>query len=193
MGCPAWGNSEAITLSFSLPTSITTAETLFLYNLTNGTQVIGATVNTVGAAGKVVVLLAPDATGGSAAGTGYGTTRHLLQRMRNDTLPVVISSNVSSDNANGGGEGGVEMQLNRTPWGWIALVINNNGVTKDPSVPPTIDATEGRALAVTLLPSAGEPVSAWVQDGGSPRQALVLESGGTVSVQVEAGGLRLCP
>ena len=82
------------------------------------------------------------------------------------------------------------MQLNRSPWGWLVTVYCNNGVTKNPATPPTIDATQGRALSVTLLPSAGLATSAWVQDGASPRQTLALQNG-TVDIQVEAGGLRI--
>ena len=90
------------------------------------------------------------------------------------------------------GSGGVQLQLARLPWGWLAAVYNNNGVTKQPDAPAVVDAAAGRAVTLTLAPAAGVLASAWAQDGArAPRQPLAVAGGDAVTVEVEAGGLRL--
>jgi hypothetical protein len=162
--------------------TLTTAAPLLVFNLSDGGSAVAATVNAAGA-GSLVLLLAP----GAEAAAALGITQHILSRLRDDTAPVALASNVSAD-----ANGGVQLQLARSPWGWTAVLYNNNGITKQPNAPAVVDVTAGRAVTLTLAPAAGVLASAWAQDGArAPRQPLAVAAGGAVTVEVEAGGLRI--
>jgi hypothetical protein len=165
--------------------ALTTAQPLLIFTTVGGGTALAATVNAAGA-GRLVLLLAPGATAAAA----LGMTQHLLARLRDDTSPVRLASNVTAD----GDGGGVQSMLARAPWGWVLTLVNNRGVTKQPNATAVVDAAQGRAVTVTLVEAvAGAPLaSAWVRDGArAPPSPLPVMSGGSVGVEVEPGGLRV--
>ena len=165
--------------------SLTTAQPLLQFSTAGGGTALAATVNGVGGGGRLVLLLAP----GAQAGGALGITQHLLARLRDDTSPVRLASNVTSD----GDGGGVQSMLARAPWGWLVTLINNRGVTKQPNATAVVDAAQGRAVTVTLLEAAaGAPLaSAFVRDGARAAPAALPVVDGAVVVEVEPGGLRV--
>ena len=161
-----------------------TADALLEFTLANGTNVLGATINRVGK-GTLAVLLAPQA---SAAGdAGFGLVRHLLDRLDNETSPVIVRGK------DGEGNGGVQVLLNRLRSGWAVTLINNNGVEKQPASDATIDAAQMRSVVVALR--AGRVVAARVSDGRSRSHGagthVLPVAGNAVSVEVPAGDLRV--
>lgn len=161
-------------------------QALLTYTLVDGSEALGATISPAGAGAAVVLLDYGAASAGAAS--GFGVAAHLLARIANDTAPLRLASNVTTD----GSSGGVQLLTNRLPWGWVATLINNNGVTKQPNSAAMVDASQGRAVTITLAAREGAIASAWVSDGGSERVPLtVLPGAATVTVEVEAGGLRV--
>jgi len=185
VGCPAWAPPGAGGVPAALaPAALAGAGApLFELTLADGSRALGATRAPAGA-GAVVVLLADGAALWGAGGLGLAA--HLLARVADDTAPAVAATNVTADAG-----AGVQVLLNRLPWGWVATVINNNGVVKQPDAAPTVDAGEGRAVALTLAAREGAVASAWAADGGGARAPLAVEAGTTVRFEVEAGGLRV--
>lgn len=180
VACPAWTNhSTPLELTSA---SLSTAQPLMRMTFENQSQATSATVNQYGK-GRVVVLLAP----GSFAngGASLGITSHLLSRFSQETSPVTLKSNVSSDTW-----GGVEVQMNRLPTQWVVTLVNNHGIVKQANSPPSINWHEGRRVNVALQGGMGTLVAAWQRDGGGDQTPLPIE-GQTVTVDIEAGGLRI--
>lgn len=192
VGCPAWAPpGQAGVATNVTPSALTTAVALITLTLSNSSTVTAATINAVGN-GIVVVQLftygGVDVDAGSES--GLNLTAHFLDRIANDTQPVLVSSNVSTD----GSSGGVSLFQNRIATGWRLTVINSNGVVKQPNSTAVIDGAQGRNVSLTLRSSAGTVKSAWAADGGGPRQVLQLvdtADGTAVACIIEAGGLRI--
>ena len=80
VGCPAWPGPIGLTPVLPVhivPVQLTTAEKLLTYTLSNGSSVLGATRNAVGA-GAVVLITAPGSLVNGPL--GFGVTSHLLDR-----------------------------------------------------------------------------------------------------------------
>jgi hypothetical protein len=187
VGCPAWAPPGAggVPVALTPAALVGAGAPLLELTLADGSAALGATRAPAGA-GAVVVVLAAGAAFSSTDAGGLGVAAHVLARIAGDTAPAVATSNVTGDVG-----GGVQLLLNRLPWGWVATLINNNGVVKQPNAPPTVDASAGRAVTLSLAAREGVVASAWVADGGGPRAPLAVGAGGAVRVEVEAGGLRI--
>ena len=196
VGCPAWssggggggGNGSSVSL-FGV-TGATTARPLLQVESAAGASAPAAVLSAPGGgAGSVLTLLAAQAP---LAQAGLGLAPHLLQRLGEDTLPLTLATNASGGGG-GGGSGGVQLLLNRLPHGWLATLVNNNGVTKQPGEAQRIDATQGLHVTLTMRPEWGaiSAGASWLSAGGElPVAPLAVSGGGTVvEVDVPAGDL----
>lgn len=192
VGCPTWAPPGHAGIATNVtPSLLTTAAPLITLTLPDNSTVTGVSINAVGLGTVVVELFGfGGAAGDAGTASGLNLTAHLLDRIANDTQPVLLSSNVTAD----GASGGVSLFSNRVASGWRLTVINSNGVVKQPGSAAVVDDAQGRNVSLTLRSSAGAAKAAWAADGGETRQALQLVStadGTAVAVAVEAGGLRI--
>ena len=189
VGCPAWtAPGSGLPLSLHGISGVTTAQPLLQVEGPAGAAAPCAVLSAPGGGRGSVLTLLASSTSAALSPNGLGLARHLLQRLSDDTAPVAIATNAS-----GGGGGGGRLQLlaNRTPTGWVLLLVNNNGVTKQPATPQQVDAAQGISATVTLRPGFGAVASAWLSAGGAlPVAPLAVSSDGvSVNLDVPAGEL----
>jgi len=189
VGCPSWpapgGGLPQSVFALSAPT---TAQPLLEARGPGGnaTCAVLSPADAASGAGAVVTLLF-SAPAAALAEAGLGLAAHLLQRLADDLAPLAVSTNVTA----AGEAGGVQLLLSRTPAGWLATLINDDGVTKQPGEAAVVDASRGRAVTLTLRPGWGAVAAAWASVGGAlPAVPLSVGAGGTqVQVDVAAGDL----
>lgn len=194
VGCPAWAQSKPGVPNGTLPLALVPAELvgagapLFTLSLFNGSSVLAATRTPVGEGTVIVMLASGGAVMSASVEGGFGLAAHfLIDRIGHETAPFTVTSNVTNDLSGGG----TQLLLNRLPWGWIATLINNNGVIKQPNATAITDPSQGRTVSLALAAREGMIVNAWVANGAGDRIPLNVIGGSTVTVEIEAGGIRL--
>ncbi|MCD4824580.1 MAG: hypothetical protein K8S55_08225 [Phycisphaerae bacterium] len=103
--------------------------------------------------------------------------KHLLKHLTSGLLPVRVS------------EGdGLEYTVNRTAKGWVVGLINNKGIYKQPTGPPTIRPEEEIAVMVRL-DGVATKATEWIT--GKKLKMKTTKKSTTVRLVVPAGDVRI--
>eukprot|EP01116_Phalansterium_solitarium_P022442 TRINITY_DN7415_c0_g1_i1.p1 TRINITY_DN7415_c0_g1~~TRINITY_DN7415_c0_g1_i1.p1 ORF type:complete len:750 (-),score=225.23 TRINITY_DN7415_c0_g1_i1:141-2390(-) len=183
IGCPMWTNgavsvgTTAVTFDPEQP-----ATTLLEFETPDGQAVPAAVLSSYGS-GRVLLLLADDAVTLACGPGGFGVMSHLLDRIENDTWPLVVESNTGEPN------GGVQVLANRNVAGWNVTLINNHGVVKQPGQPPVIDPSQARTVTVTLKSNFGTVADIWSTTDGEV--SAVPFQGNTFTTVIQPGDVQV--
>ena len=179
-GCPAWGEETPLPpqpLGLRRAAQTTTASVLLEAVTENGTTVPLVLKNSYGM-GYALTFLLEDAS----VIERFGIFEHILSRLSKDVLPFELS-NAQGDNM----LSQLEMVLGRTSTGWQVTIVNNNGVTKQPSAAAIVDRSKRLTTIVRLKQGYGKISRASLATAGNA--LLPVAADGSVQVMVEAGDL----
>eukprot|EP01052_Picozoa_sp_SAG31_P010194 SAG31_NODE_550_length_14214_cov_3.054269_6_plen_477_part_00 len=184
-GCPSWTDQcpspppPPAPLGLTL-SRLTTAHNVMLATTTDGKPTPVVLRNTIGT-GTVITVLLED----NDALDELKVIPHLLSRMASDLLPFQV---LSADNTTNLLESKLQLLLARRSVGWQLTLVNNNGVTKQPSQAAVVDPSQRVIARIQLKPGYGTVVGASrVSAHGETR--LKVSDKNEVTVEVEAGDL----
>ena len=138
--------------------------------------------------GSVITLLINDAVWD----TMLTLQDHVMARLSDDVTPFALTSGGAPIGAGVGAgadaRGNVSMSLARSNAGWIVTLVNNNGVTKLPSLAAVTDASAAVSVDLSLKPDYGAVKQVTVLTDQTAR-TLPVTAGSTVHVTIPAGDL----
>jgi hypothetical protein len=176
LGCPVWNASASTVEVQSVASLSNTTDVLVTAGPSDagGRQVPVVIRHAVGK-GAVITFLLEDA----AALRGLGVQSHVMQRLADDLTPFILLDDIGAD-----ARPRVSVSLARTAVGWSVTLVNNLGVTKQPSTAAVTDPTA--AVRVTLACKAEYGTLSTARLLSAP--ARVLEPvNGKVQVTIPAG------
>ena len=135
--------------------------------------------------GSVLTFLIDDL----AANDRLGLHEHVLTRLSDDVTPFTLVVVSGGKTVVADGRGRVSMSIARAPAGWQVTLVNNLGVTKQPSLPARTDASAAVEVILRLKPEYGQIDVAEVLTEVSTRPLPVADGSGDVHVRIGAGDL----
>ena len=130
-------------------------------------------------AGTIITVLQED----DGALYALGILPHLLSRIASDVLPFEVVDDGGADLL----PTKLELLTARRASGWQVTLVNNNGVTKQPSSATVLDPSQRLSANVRLKRAYGVVASAMVVTGTV--NTTLSTSNNTITVIVEAGDL----
>lgn len=205
VGCPSWilGNAsrKGIVTNVQIVEQLE-AQIVLQFTLTSGVRIPAAVINYVPTKakalslnphnlqthGSVLTLLAPSSNL-SHNTNGLEISAHLLERLRNDTMPIAVSYGNVKDCS-------ISLQLARLPNCWQATLINSQGVTKQPNAAAVISGTNCTVLLAVNNKTASIR-QVWQRDGARSLPQKLKPNNHpncrncSVNVEIEAGGVKI--
>ena len=182
IGCPVWPTN---TMVQTLNRSESQVQVVVTAATATPTRTYPAVIRNLIGNGSVLTFLIDDL----AANDRLGLHEHVLTRLSDDVTPFTLVVVSGGKTVVADGRGRVSMSIARAPAGWQVTLVNNLGVTKQPSLPARTDASAAVEVILRLKPEYGQIDVAEVLTEVPPRPLPVEDGSGDVHVRIGAGDL----